>query len=478
MGKFDMDEKHIYEMFSQISVDSSKLAEQVKSRLHENSANIPARHRKRWAGSTIAAIVLSFVFVISATAATLGKFDWFIGRFNPDFGTIIEPVEVYSEDKGIRMDVIGAQKYNNKAIIYLSIQDITGQNRLTEQTDFLDGFSMKSRIKEEAKGEDEVVSASMSYKQKMLYFNKDTNTIYYEFNITADPDSPLADPLELGSSLIYFDQKSYRDEPISVSLTGIEGAEMISIEEEQIWGGSNISDDRHHPLTDILMPGNYADMPHGEKKQWISAIGVINGNLHVQIGKIFNSEFGPSDAMLSLKGPDGNLISYDYSLVFFSDKNNNLLNSGKNDYNDTMYKYEEFVFPVVKEKLSNYALYYTGSVYSGVEGNWRVAANMSDTTSNVRTWKNDITVEGHLFEYITLSPLGLQVIGTYNGENCLVSDMLLEVETVDGIIPLEGGGGSQNSDKHTFNSSWNTNEPLDVHKVTAIIINDTRIPIK
>jgi len=365
MGKYDMDEKQLYEMFSQISVDSSKLADQVKSRLHEG-----------------------------------------------------------------------------------------------------------------AKGEGKVVSASMSYKQKMLSFNKDTNTIYYEFNITADPDSPLADPLQLGSSRIYFDQKSYIEEPISVSLTGIEGAETISIEEGQIWGGSNISVDLHYPLTDILMPGNYADMPHSEKNQWISAIGVLNGKLHVQIGKDFNTEFGPNDAWLSVKGPDGKIISYDYSLVFFSDKNNNLLNSGKNDYNDAIYRYEEFVFPIVKEKLSNYTLNYTGSVFSGVEGNWMVAANLHDTTSNVRTWKNDITVEDHLFEYITLSPLGLQVIGTYKGENCLVSDMLLEVETVDGIIPLEGGGGSQNSEKHTFNSSWNTNEPLDVSKVTAIIINDTRIPIK
>jgi len=478
MGKFDMDEKQIYEMFSKISVDSSKLAEQVKSRLHENSANMPARHRKRWARSTIAAIVLSFVFVISATAATLGNFDWFIERFNPVFGTIIEPVEVYSEDKGIRMDVIGAQKYDNKAIIYLSIQDITGQNRLTEQTDFLDGFNVKSRKKEGAKGEDEVLAASISWKQKMLYFNKDTNTIYYEFNITADPDSPLADPLELGSFLIYFDQKAYRDEPISVSLTGIEGAKIISIEEEQIRGGSNISDVLHHPLTDILMPGNYAKLPHGEKNQWISAIGVLNGKLHVQIGKIFNTEFGPNDAMLSLKGPDGNLIAYDYSLVFFGDKKNNLLNFENNDYDDAMFRYEEFVFPVVKDNLSNYTLNYTGSVYSGVEGNWKVAANLHDTTSNVRTWKNDITVEDHLFEYITLSPLGLQVIGTYNGENCLVSDMLLEVETEDGIIPLEGGGGSQNPEKHAFHSSWNTKEPIDITKVNAIFINGTRIPVR
>lgn len=377
------------------------------------------------------------------------------------------------------MEVIGAQKYDNRAIIYLSLQDRTGQNRLTEQTDFRDGFNvkMRSQTKEGAKSGDEVLSASLSWKQKMLYFNKDTNTIYYEFNVTADPDTPLTDPLELGSFLVYFDEKAYIDEPISVSLTGINDVETIPIEKAQIFGGSNVPSDLSS-LTEALMPGDYASMPHGEKDHWVSNIGIIDGKLHVQIGNMFNKEFGPSDAMLSLKSPDGNLISNDYSLVFFSDKKNNLLDPKNYDYGDAKYKYEEYVFPVSGENLSKYTLYYTGSVYSGVEGSWNVAANSSDTTANLRTWKNDISVEGHLFEYITLSPLGLQVIGTYKGENCMVSDMLLEIETVDGIIPLESGGGSQNSDEHTFNSNWDTKAPLDISKVKAIIINGTRIPVK
>ncbi|KEF35924.1 hypothetical protein M670_04897 [Schinkia azotoformans MEV2011] len=475
MGKFDMDEQHIHEMFSKITVDSSKLAEQVKTRLHEENTNILSKHRRRWARSTVAAIVMSVVFVISVTAAVFENFDWFIERFNPSFGKIIEPVEAYSEDKGIRMEVIGAQKYDNMAIVYLSLQDITGQNRLTEQTDFRDGFNVK--MNRQTKGADEVLSSSVSWKQKMLYFDEDTNTIYYEFNITADPDSPLADPLELGSFLIYFDEKAYTDEPVSVTLTGIEEAETIPLEKAQIWGGSNMPDNPS-PLTEALMLGHYADMPHGEKAQWVSNIGMIDGKLHVQIGKISNKEFGPSDVTLSLKDPDGNFISYDYSLVFLSDEENSLLDLEKNDYADGIYKYEEFVFPVSNEDLSKYTLYFTGSVFSGVEGNWKVAANLSDSHLNMRTWKNDISVEGHLFEYITLSPLGLQVIGTYKGENCMVNEMLLEVETVDGVIPLEGGGGSQKPDKHTFNSSWNTKAPLDITKVKAIIVNGTRIPVK
>ena len=101
------------------------------------------------------------------------------------------------------------------AVVYLSLQDVSGQNRLTEQTDFQDGFSVKmsTQAQEEAKRQkgkiDSEIVSSFSCGQKMLYFDEETNTIYYEFNITADADSPLSDPLELGSFRIYFDKREY-----------------------------------------------------------------------------------------------------------------------------------------------------------------------------------------------------------------------------------------------------------------------------
>ncbi|HHW38021.1 MAG TPA: hypothetical protein GXX18_12385 [Bacillales bacterium] len=198
----------------------------------------------------------------------------------------------------------------------------------------------------------------------------------------------------------------------------------------------------------------------------------------MQIGEIFNEEFGTSTPELSLKDPDGNSISPDYSFVFLGDEKTDLLNLEKDDYADGIDRYNEFVFPISTEDLSEYKLSYTGSVSTGVKGSWKVSVNLSDSNQNTRTWTNDISVDGHLFEYITLSPLGLRVIGTYQGEECMVGDMSIGVETVDGIIPLEGVGGSEKPDKHTFNSSWNTKAPLDIAKAKAIIVNGTRIPIK
>ena len=102
--------------------------------------------------SAVAALALSVMLVVTAAAATLGGFDWFIEKFNPSFGEIVEPVEAYCEDQGIRMEVIGAQKYDNMAVVYLSLQDVSGQNRLTEQTDFQDRLTVKMNTqKQEAR---------------------------------------------------------------------------------------------------------------------------------------------------------------------------------------------------------------------------------------------------------------------------------------------------------------------------------------
>lgn len=481
MSIFDRNEQIIHDALSQINVDASNLAGQVRGRLHRESSRAAAPRRVRWPRSAAAVIAMSAVLVVSATAvaAALGGFDWFIERFNPSFGEIIEPVEVSCEDQGIRMEVIGAQKYENKAIVYLSLQDISGQNRLTEQADFRDGFSVTIDRRQPKTGgqTDEVSAGGFSWKQNLLYFDKGTNTLYYEFNITADSDSPMSDPLELSSFLIYFSERDYENEPVSVSLADLGGTQVMPLREDQVWGGMNVPDD-YSGFTEALAPGRYSALPSGEDDQWLSNIGIVDGKLHVQIGKVFGKEFGSSDATLSLMAPDGELIAPDYELTLLGDGNHSLLDSKTSDYDDAVYKYEESVFSVNAKELDGYTLCFSGSVYSGVEGHWKVAANLSDTSRQMRIWTNDITVDGHLFKYLTLSPLGLEVRGSYEGEKCMASEMSVALETADGLIPLQGGGGGQNSEERTFNSSWDTETPLDVTTVTAVIVNGTHIPAK
>lgn len=477
MSAFDRDEQKIHNALSRITVDASSLAGEVRNRLNtEIPRAAPGRLHRSSAAAV--AVAMSAALVITAAAAALGSFDWFIDKINPSFGGIVDPVEAFCEDQGIRMEVIGAQKYDNMAIVYLSLQDISGQNRLTEQTDFRDGFSVKmNRQPQETNGQGDrlAAEAGVQWRQKLLYFDGETNTVYYEFIITADPHSPLSDPLELGSFLVYFSERAYENEPISVSLSGLDEPEVTPITQDHIWGGANVPADLTE-LTEALAPGHYAPMPHGKNDQWVSNIGILDGKLHIQIGGIWNREFGSGDATLSLMDSDGELIACDYKLTFLGDADRRLLDLKASDYADAVYRYSEAVFTVNAEELGKYTLCFTGSIYSGVEGRWRVAANSSDTSAQMRIWTNDISVDGHRFEYLTLSPLGLQVLGSYEGDEFMLGEMSLTLETAEGVIPLKGSGGSYNSRKQTFIFNWSTEAPLDVAAVTALIINGTRVP--
>lgn len=475
MNTFDRDEQKIHEAFSNIDVDASNLTEQVKRRLKEETTQAKQQRMRKPLAIVAAA---SMILVVTAGASALGTFDWFIDKFNPSFSEVIEPVQTYSEDQGIRMEVIGAQKYDNQAIVYLSLQDTSGQNRITEQTSFQDGFSVKMTppTVETTGSSKKIRSASFSWKQQLLYLDEETNTAYYEFNITGDPDTPLSDPLELGSFLIYFSKTRY-DEPVSVSLGSLGKAQTTPIGEDEIWGGMSLPDDRSG-ITVALTPGRYAALSHGQDDQWVSNMGIVNGKLHVQIAKVFGKEFGSTDVTLALMTPDGSVIEPDYKLTLQGDENHRLLDSGRaGGYANAAYKYEESIFSVNTDELDGYTLYYSCSVYSGVEGKWKVAAKLSDTSQQMRIVTIDTPVEGHVFEHITLSPLGIQVRGSYQQEY-EASEMSLALETTDGVVPLEGGGGSRNPQKQTFSLHWNTETPLDVTTVTAVIINDTRIPFE
>jgi hypothetical protein len=213
-------------------------------------------------------------------------------------------------------------------------------------------------------------------------------------------------------------------------------------------------------------------MPHGEADQWISNIGIIDGKLHVQVGKIFNKEFGSSDVELALLTSEKEVISYDYSVVLLGDEKNNILNK-ENNYGGAVYKYEEFIFPAAPE---NFDVYFNGAVSFGVEGDWRVTVNLNGSDKNILVWSDNIVVENYLIEHISLSPLGMQIIGSYEDEEFSTDNMSAEIETVNGTIRFQGGGGSQNHEKHTFSLDWNTETPIDVSEVTAVVINGIRIP--
>jgi len=187
MNNLDKGEQRIHDAFSRINVDTDKLKRRM-----DTMEQSKARGRIRLSVALAAALI---VVMISATAlAAGGGLEQFVSRFNPAFGDLaIPPVQLaYAEDQGIRIEVIGAQQIDNVVLAYVTMQDITGENRLSRYTwpDL------------EVTMEGEAISGPASYRR--LHFDRANNTVYFEVIVVGNVGMPRADMLEIGARSISY----------------------------------------------------------------------------------------------------------------------------------------------------------------------------------------------------------------------------------------------------------------------------------
>ncbi|MCL2399818.1 MAG: hypothetical protein FWC91_08770 [Defluviitaleaceae bacterium] len=184
--EFDREEQRIYDAFSQIKVDKDKLKRRME--------HMEKKKVKRYSKFSVAAVV-AFIFVtISATGyAASGGLDMFNSRFNPAFIDLVTaPTKPsYAEDQGIRLEVIGAQQVNSVVLLYLTMQDITDENRLTRY--------MWPDIEFYVDGQ---LSRGGGSSMNRLHFDQANNTSYFEMRIVGDIGIARAKTLELvGNSI-------------------------------------------------------------------------------------------------------------------------------------------------------------------------------------------------------------------------------------------------------------------------------------
>jgi len=444
-NKFDAEERQIYAAFSQIKVNHTGLAARVKCRM---GASVPTRRLGVRGGPLLAVALVLLLVSTAALAVGLYGFERFIERFNPPFAEIVEPVGAYSEDQGIRMTVIGAQQFGNMAVVYLSVQDVSGENRLTETMSFLDGLWVGSP------------EAGSSSRRTLLDFDAATNTAYFEIQVTVT--TQMEGAFEIGASRIFLETYMFWDEPVDLPLGDLGVASTTQFPQ----GGL------------VLTPGYFAPMPHGDPLQWISNVGIVDGRLHIQVGGCYGTRhqgLGPGDASFSLVTPAGVIIWPTRELVLlgadlgFTTREEAWANSEQLP----AYHNVEFIFEVDLHRLSDYTLLYSGQASRGITGNWRVAVDTSDTAQQFIVLTNDIPVEGIMFEFVALSPLGLDARGRLTDSDA--GFIPVEIETVDGLIPLGYGSGMVYGQHFSF--SWMMDVPLDLETVTAVIIDGFRVPV-
>jgi len=172
MQNLDNEEKRIHDAFSQIKVDSAQLEKRLKS------VDKPSRMKRRLTVALVA--VLIFVTVSATAYASVGGLDGIIARFNPEFGAFAMPLlePAYTEDQGIKIEVVGARVFENVVLIYVTMEDVTGEERLTRhiRPDF-EVYSDGERLSNGGGG------------SRRLNFDDVNNRAYFEMSIIVDSDA-------------------------------------------------------------------------------------------------------------------------------------------------------------------------------------------------------------------------------------------------------------------------------------------------
>ena len=470
MKQFDQEERQIYAAFSEIEVDTARLAVRVRQGVGEKPTS--ALRVRRGGRLLVAALVLLLVSTV-ALAASTGGLDWFLEQFNPPFAEILEPSGAYAEDQGIRMTVIGAQEIGGMAVVYLSVQDMSGEGQLAQYMSFADGFFLGVR--------GDHIRYGFGMGQEMMYFDEITSTAYFALNFDIHAGDTFEGIQELKVDSLIFHADMFWDKPMELSLAGLSEMESMTLGWNYMMPSVFRSGDFEAlPASmQILTPGNMDTLPHGDPRQWLSNMGIVDGQLRVQYGECYverSKGVGPGDAHFALLSPAGEIVQPILGIPFLLDEENEPIRldgyfGAVSDQSPT-YRLVEFVFDIDLDRLPAYTLLYTGQGnVLKIYGDWRVPIDTSADGLEIVQWTEEIHANDMVIEFMSLSPLGLEARGwRLHG---WIHQVEIALETPEGLVLLPWVGISSGSQHFSF--SGQTDAPIDVSTVTAVVIDGHRI---
>ena len=298
------------------------------------------RKSPRKAVSWAAAVLLCFTLSISALAATVDPVYQILFNISPTAAQALKPVNLSCEDQGIRMEVISAAIYENEAVIYLSLQDLT-DNRIDETTDLFDSYRINRPF---------ASVASCSF----VSFDEESRTATFLIHISQWNNEKIEGDKITFSFTEFLSRKNMFDEKLS----GLDLSKAAIAEETQKpesirgSGGMGFVDDE----TDCLVPvaGGILSPLDGVT---ITNIGFIDNKLHIQI--YFEDILSyDNHGYIELRDESGNKAEY-YSISFWDD--------------EKVGSYDEIVYDISPEDIENYQAYgYFVICKNRTKGNWQV----------------------------------------------------------------------------------------------------------
>lgn len=419
-------------------------------------------------------LVATMITVLSATvlASTIPSFNRLLARISPELALILQPIEgenkgeaniemenftddinqkntAVVEETGIEIKPLAVINDDDMMMIYLTIQDLTG-DRVDETLSVLDYF---------------VEGASINNCQTIDY-NPESKTAIVQLT-TQGGEKINHTTVQIVIKSLLTGKKVLERVPIAIGLNGVkEGAIVtttwMSRDDTQGGGGTgdmwNILEEEGQ--IQILTPNTMAMDIQGMDGMQVSNIGFINGRLHIQTRWEENDR--DNHGYFYLVDQDGNEIEVEENNFYFGVDEKNNVQFGS--------EYVEYILDASKEQLAGMQLmgYFAG--YSEVvEGNWELKVDLNSQVEIIKI-PCEIQKETWKIQEVTLSPLGVTLRGQ-GAEQPNTQSIMCSVK-------LKNGETRTFDSKHTSNQmgeimiKFETTVPLVISEIESIQIDE------
>lgn len=410
------------------------------------SNKITISHKKRKNLAIIVAAILYVTLSVTVVAVTLSSFDKLTPIVNPQTIDNLQPVELYTESNGIKMEVVASMNDNEMAVVYLTMQDLIS-NRINESIDLYDYNITGLNI----------------FTHELVDYDETTKTATIRMLAAGGRD--LNDKeINLRISSFLTGSKTFEKFDTKVNLVDVSSdVDTIDLNMLQIpgGGGDKFDDLKEKRIVNILKTDEMNIELPNISFAYISNIGFIDDKLHVQV-KWTKKE--TEKANIDDHGTFS-LIANNKTIIPTN------IEFSVDEYGNTKYGngYSEYIFDVSRQMVSSYSLvadhFETNNNY--IEGDWQISFNIK-TVNTPKKVDCDINIDNIRIKSVSLSPLGITLFA--EGKKSDNTDIEVTVASIE-----------QNFSRF-FYSSYNQHiikyipvEPLNIKNIDVIYINDFAI---
>lgn len=416
----------------------------------------------------VLAVAASFAAVMVLSVGTLAaapELRESLKGLSEDTIAILQPVNQVSEDQGIRMEVLGAVNDGGVAVAFLSLQDTTGQGRVSDTVRLMDcqisddlGIAIANVVsydettetailRLEGMGGDADAGEKITVSARSLLSGEqqvsDESTGYTVSELIASGPAAEYAPPEEGL--------------IMGSMAGVDDPENAEITLEEI---DQLKDSGKVPVLEPWAEGLKID---GVDWATVAAAAKIGNQLHIQ----YNTDSvlgGVNSLSFRLKDSSGQILDLpmlELNIGPRTELSRELYYTETNEY---------VLFLPEGQDVSDMEVVYSGTTYDSLtQGNWSTTFRLEQVKERLQS-RQELDLGGWTVESVTVSPVAVTVRGSgdlwdLGGEMPEVRVWLQDGTQVD----ASSAGTSIDGEDVTLNSMFN--EILDLSQVKTVTLN-------